>query len=102
MECESVRLKKDSSKGGTSCEHNGLITNMCLRRTIEWKDHQAVDLIFPFLAGSIDRETGLDREPPMIKVHTTYLYFIRCLTECRSDEQSDDTRLREMRDSIRY
>lgn len=58
------RLMVNFSTGDTSSELHGLFTSTGLSGTLEGKSYRMVDTIFPILAGSIDRATGLVQQAP--------------------------------------
>lgn len=54
-----TRMGVDFSRGDTSSELHGLFTSTSLRGMPNEKDYHTLDKVFPFVAGLIDRATGL-------------------------------------------
>lgn len=69
---------------------------------LEWKDYVALDLVFKFVAGFIDRATGHIDEAPMTKVHTMYSDLARRLGEYRGNGESSSQRLTGLGEEIQH
>lgn len=65
-------LKVDFCKGETSSDLNRSFTKMGVRGMIEGKDYPCVYKLFPFVATSNDRATGLSQNASMTFVHMKY------------------------------
>lgn len=79
-----AELWVDFSKVDTLSEVKALFTKINLQGLVEGKDYRALDTVFPFVFGFIDRVPGRAEEVPMTKVLALYSDFTHSLTDYRS------------------
>lgn len=95
---ESARPKEKASGRDKSSKLKGLFKHIGLRGMLEGKKYWAVDMVFTFLVGSIDRAIAVVEKTPMTKLDTMYLDLIRPVTKYRSHGDSHSTHLKEFRE----
>jgi len=74
-----TRLRVDFSSSQTSGQLNGFFTSTGVKGMLEGKDYHAIDTVFPFVAGFLDKATGFHNVAHLTTVHTLYSDLINHL-----------------------
>lgn len=87
-------VKMGFSKVYASCEVNQLFINIGITAMLEGKVSEAVDKMFPFVPGFVERATEYMQAASMARVHKLYMELVHGLKKaCSEEEVSSDMQL---------